>query len=230
VPSDGSSKNFWNRAARENAAWYIATKFDSESPEFFESGRREVDTFLDFAGVTLTEADTLLEIGCGAGRMTRRFVERAGAVIATDVSGEMLARAGANLAGATNVTFVEVSGDGDLLAADASVTAVFSYITMQHVPTVQAQERYFAEAIRVVAPGGWVLIQFRRSGFVARTIDGVGHVAHRLRGRQTFNRAWRGARLRTSAMLAHATTEVSVEILPLGRRHVWALARRSPSA
>lgn len=230
MPSDASSKNFWNRAARENAAWYIATKFDSESPEFFESGRREVDAFLDFAGVALTDSDTLLEIGCGAGRMTRRFVELAGTVIATDVSGEMLVRARANLGTATNVSFVEVSGDGDLPAADGSVTAVFSYITMQHVPTASAQERYFAEAIRLIAPGGWALIQFRRSGIVARTIDVVGHVAHRLRGRQTFNRAWRGARLRTSAMRSHATDTVTVRILPLGRRHVWALVRRAPLA
>lgn len=224
---EGTSKRFWNAAARENAAWYIATKFQSESPDFFESGRREVDHFLAFAGVGLAAADTVVEIGCGAGRMTRRLAELAGSVIAADVSGEMLQRAAANLTEHDNVGFVELSGEGDLPLADGSATAVFSYITMQHVPTAAAQEAYFASALRVLAPGGWALIQFRRSGLLPRLLDWVGHVRHRLAGRRTFGRAWRGSRVKESALLAHAASDISVKILPLGHRHIWALARRS---
>jgi SAM-dependent methyltransferase len=227
MQQEGTSKRFWNAAARDNAAWYIATKFQSESPEFFESGRREVDYFLSFAGVELGASDTVVEIGCGAGRMTRRLSELAGTVIATDVSGEMLQRAAANLADHDNVGFIELSGEGDLPLADGSATAVFSYITMQHVPTALAQETYFASALRVLAPGGWALIQFRRSGALPRLLDWVGHLRHLVNGRRTLDRAWRGARVRPSALLGYASSDVSVQILPLGRRHVWALAKRA---
>ncbi|WP_167136709.1 class I SAM-dependent methyltransferase [Diaminobutyricimonas sp. TR449] len=227
MQQEGTSKRFWNAAARENAAWYIATKFQSESPEFFESGRREVDHLLDFAGVALGTDDTVVEIGCGAGRMTRRLSELAGSVIATDVSGEMLRRAAANLVDHDNVGFIELSGEGDLPLADGSATAVFSYITMQHVPTSAAQEAYFASALRVLAPGGWALIQFRRSGVLPRLLDWAGHFRHLLRGRRTLDRAWRGARVRESALLGYAASDLSVRILHLGRRHIWALARRS---
>jgi len=224
---DGAaSKAFWNRAARDNAAWYIATGFDSESPAFFESGRREVNAYLDFAGLELGPADTVLEIGCGVGRMTHRLAELAGHVIATDVSGDMIARARKNLSVVDNVEFVEIAGDGELPGADGSTTAVFSYITMQHVPTARAQERYFAEAIRIMAPSGWVLMQFRRPGLVARILDWTGHLIHGLRGRKTFDPAWRGARVRAAALESHASSEVTVDILPLGRRHIWARARR----
>ncbi|WP_157155346.1 class I SAM-dependent methyltransferase [Diaminobutyricimonas sp. LJ205] len=224
---EGTSKRFWNAAARENAAWYIATGFQVESPEFFASGQREVDHFLDLAGVALGASDTVVEIGCGAGRMTRRLSELAGSVIATDVSGEMLQRAAANLADHDNVGFIELSGDGDLPLPDESATAVFSYITMQHVPTAAAQEAYFASALRVLAPGGWALIQFRRSGVLPRLLDWVGHVWHLFKGRRTLDRAWRGARVQESVLLGYAASDLTVQILHLGRRHIWALAKRS---
>lgn len=81
------SQNFWNRAARENAAWHIATGYTSESDEFFASGVREAAEFLAFAGLTVRPTDTLLEIGSGVGRMTRHLAALAGHIIATDVSG-----------------------------------------------------------------------------------------------------------------------------------------------
>jgi SAM-dependent methyltransferase len=219
------SKAFWNAAARDDAAWYIATRFTSESEEFFASGTFEVDHFLAEGGVAIRPTDRVLEIGCGAGRMTRRLAALAGSVIAADVSGEMLARAGRNVASEGSVTFVELSGGGELPIPDASVDAVFSYITMQHVPEAAAQELYFAEAIRVTRPGGWVYMQFRRAGIVPRLLDWTGHLAHRARGRRTLDRAWRGARVSRHALLDHASTSVSVDVRTSGRRHIWALAQ-----
>ncbi|MCU1424416.1 MAG: class SAM-dependent methyltransferase [Microbacteriaceae bacterium] len=221
-----TSKSFWNTAARENAAWYIATGFTSESEEFFASGDREVDVFLARAGLSLSPTDTVVEIGSGAGRMTRRLAALAGSVVATDVSGEMLSRARANLTGFPGVTFIELSGDGDLPLDSESVDAVFSYITMQHVPTAEAQARYFAEAIRVVKPGGWVYVQFRRSGLVPRLLDWAGHLAHRVRGRRTFDRAWRGSRVSVGTLRRLGTEHGQVTFLRSDRRHIWALATR----
>jgi SAM-dependent methyltransferase len=221
------SKRFWNDAAKQNAAWYIATAFTTESDEFFRSGAREVDSYLAFAGVSLNKSDSVLEIGCGAGRMTRRLSELAGSVIGTDVSGEMLKRAEANLASLSNVTFVEVDGDGHLPGRDESVSAVFSYITMQHVPSTEAQRLYFQESIRLLASGGWSLVQFRRGGLVPVALDWAGHVAHRISGRKTFSAAWRGARVRPKDLRSLATDSVRIQILPHGRRHIWALALKS---
>ena len=219
-----SSKAFWNAAASENAAWYIATKFSSETDEFFASGAREVDHFLSQGGVALAATDHLLEIGSGVGRMTRRFAQLAGRVTASDVSGEMLARARTNLAGVDNVDLLELSGEGDLPLPDDSVDAVFSYITMQHVPAAAAQERYFAEAIRVTRPGGWVYMQFRRPGLRLRVLDWVGHITHLTRGRRTLNRAWRGARVSERSLATAGASAGRLEFRSSGR-HLWALAR-----
>ena len=159
--------------------------------------------------------------------MTRQFADLAGRVIATDVSGEMLDRARANLTGLENVEYLEVSGYGELPVTDASVDAVFSYITMQHVPTASAQERYFAEALRLLGPGGWAYIQFRRSGLLPRMLDWAGHLGHLARGRRTLSRAWRGARISERTLLGYASERVSISIQPHGRRHIWVLARKA---
>lgn len=223
-----SSKAFWNAAAGENAAWYIATKFSSENDEFFASGAREVDHFLRQGGVAIGATDHLLEIGSGVGRMTRRFAQLAGRVTASDVSGEMLARAHSNLVGVDNVDLLELSGDGDIPLPTGSVDAVFSYITMQHVPTAAAQERYFAEAIRVTRAGGWVYMQFRRPGLRLRLLDWAGHLSHLARGRKTLNRAWRGSRVSERSLSRVGASAARVEFRHSGR-HLWVLARVEPS-
>lgn len=224
---DNGAKRFWNSAARENAAWYIATAFTSESAEFFASGAREVEQYLALAGVTIEPGAILVEVGCGTGRMTRHLATLAGRVKAVDISSAMLAGARKNLAGATNVDFVEVSGNGELPFDDDSVDAVFSYITMQHIPTAAPQLRYFAEALRITAPGGWVLIQFRRRGLVPRLLDWAGHLRHLLSGRRTINRAWRGARVSEQVLRSFAGDRIRIDILRPGRRHIWVLARVS---
>ena len=65
------SRTWWNRAAEEDAPWYIATTPDP----FFERGRRDVEELVAFCGLRPSRDKVLLEIGAGAGRMTRRFAE-----------------------------------------------------------------------------------------------------------------------------------------------------------
>lgn len=222
------SATFWNTAARENAAWYIA-KHNAASPEFFTQGAAETDTLLKLHGMEVRRDHTLLEIGCGVGRMTRRLAELAGRVIATDVSSEMLTRARQHLADLPNVTLVQLPGDGTLLSRDASVDLVFSYITLQHVPSAQAQLRYLTESIRLLRPGGQAVIQLRAPGLLARTNDWGSHIVHLLRGRRALAQAWRGTRLPLTALRRLARDDIQVEIRRIRRhkhRHIWFVARR----
>jgi SAM-dependent methyltransferase len=221
------SRGFWDQAARDNAEWYVATDFTNREA-FFAKGGQETDEFLAFCGVNIGCSDIVVEIGCGVGRMTARLAELARSVIATDVSHEMLERARANLAGRDNVTFRLVPGDGTLSeVADGSADVVFSYITLQHVPNVRAQLRYFEEAARVIGPGGRVAIQIRGDGLGARSRDWAGHVNHFLRGRRTLRPEWRGARVGDEQVLAVLRSgKMDAEVRRFGVRHRWVVARR----
>jgi SAM-dependent methyltransferase len=222
------SRRFWDRAASENAAWYVATGFTSEDEGFFRSGATETDALLALCGVPVGPEDAVLEIGCGVGRMTRRLSELAGQVIAVDVSTEMLNRCRTHLADRGNVEYLQVPGDGHLAGvADGSVQVVFSYITLQHVPSADAQLRYLSEGGRVLAPGGRMAIQVRALGPAARLLDWSGHVHHLMRGRSTLSRAWRGARLPDAGIREHLERAgVEARILVADRRHRWVVGQK----
>ena len=196
------SREFWDDAARHHAAWYVATGHERESEEFFVQGAVETDAFLEFCGVEPGPTATVLEIGCGVGRMTRRLAELFGHVIAVDVSDEMLRRCQENLSSQSNVTCLLVDGDGSLgCVGDGAVDAVFSYITFQHVPTRDAQLRYFDECARVLRSGGKLAVQIRSSALRDVVLSYAGHLVHVARGRRTLNRSWRGSRVAASVVV-----------------------------
>jgi SAM-dependent methyltransferase len=218
-----NSKRWWNRAACDDASWYIATA----SPPFFESGRRDTDELVAFCGLQPSKDKTLLEIGAGAGRMTQRFAELYGAVIALDVSDEMLRLARGNLAGVGNVEWVLGSGVDLEVIADRSVDDVFSYITLQHVPSRAAVLRYLEEAGRVLRPGGRGALQVRRPGALPWVVDLAGHLTHAAQGRRVWSAEWRGTRIRAARLLQAASSSgARVELRPRGRRHLWVLLSR----
>lgn len=222
-PAD--SRQFWDRAARENAAWYVATGFAAEDPAFFALGAAETDQLLGFCGVDLSGAERVLEIGCGVGRMTHRLAQLSAAVVAADVSPNMLTACRRNLAGFDNVEFTLLPGDGSLPGVEpASIDVAFSYITFQHVPSAAAQQRYLNEAARVLRPGGRLAVQIRGTSAIARALDWAGHVRHLLQGRPTMSVAWRGARLSDRQVAAAlAGTSVTASVRSFGRRHRWVI-------
>src|SRR5579872_6700762 len=86
----------WERRARENARHFVVTeKSHWSDEEFFESGQiamRE-DILIDLGNICQgrdPKEMRVLEIGCGAGRVTRAFAEFFGEVWAVDISPEMV--------------------------------------------------------------------------------------------------------------------------------------------
>src|SRR5580693_5497368 len=87
----------WDERARKDAFYYIASwRKDWDEASFWRSGeedyQRLVAPRLEACSFS-PPGKTMLELGCGAGRMTRSFARRFDSVIAFDVSPEMLSRA-----------------------------------------------------------------------------------------------------------------------------------------
>lgn len=151
-------KGDWNKRARDDARFYIATSVDGTEAAFDASGKRDVGHFFDGIEQLLHPQQDVLDIGCGIGRMDRHVAPRVRRLVGLDVSGEMVARARVRLADLGNVEFVE--GDGTSLRplADNSFGLVFSHIVFQHAPRYVALG-YFAEVHRVLRPGGEFVFQ-----------------------------------------------------------------------
>jgi len=102
---------------------------------------------------------SVVEIGCGAGRMTEWFSREFGTVFALDVSPEMIQLARERLSARHNVMLHPINGCDLAPLASESADLVFSYIVFQHIPSREAIASLFREAARVVRPGGKVKIQ-----------------------------------------------------------------------
>jgi SAM-dependent methyltransferase len=155
-------KTDWDAMARDNAAYYIYTapEFAStgafDQVKFFDSGRRDVDLMLDVLQVPANPAWTVLDIGCGMGRLTRRLQERYGKAIGVDVSAEMVAKARALN---PDLEFQEVSGSDLEPFGTGTFDLVFSFIVLQHVPRAALVLDYVTEIARVLKPGGIAALQ-----------------------------------------------------------------------
>lgn len=98
----------------------------------------------------------VLEIGCGAGRMTKRLAGDFTRVIACDVSEGMIEYARRQVT-APNIDW-RLSDGAVLPAPDGSVDAVFSCHVLQHLESCAVQLRYFREVYRALRPGGTFMI------------------------------------------------------------------------
>ena len=101
----------WDARAREAPEYYIATGQQQWRPEqFFTSGQVNVDNEIRADAHCIGRGKSLgrmraLEIGCGAGRMTRAMASPFAEVHALDISAEMIALARRNLSDLKNAFF-----------------------------------------------------------------------------------------------------------------------------
>lgn len=174
-----SMRREWDARAGKNAFYYIASwRNDWDVTGFLKSGEEDyqqlVAPVLYRFGLS-PEGKSMLELGCGAGRMTHSFAGHFGNVLAFDVSEQMLGRARVLLKEIPNVSFV--LGDGvDLgAAADESVDFAFSYLVLQHLPAENLVLSYVREILRVLRPGGLCLFQF--NGMKRPTMNWKGQFA-----------------------------------------------------
>jgi SAM-dependent methyltransferase len=143
--------------------------------EFVATGDQEVPPYLTVfglrpdaesvaAGATPTERQTLVEIGCGIGRMTCAFTREYGTVIACDLDPGFLERCHETVARFGKIDRLRTSRvvDGATLDLPPNTADVaFSYITLQHCDADDALG-LTSEAVRVTRPGGRIVLNYRR--------------------------------------------------------------------
>src|SRR5450755_2726802 len=106
----------WNRRARENARHYVVTgQHEWSDQEFFQSGQitLEEEILNDLPNVCQgrdPKVMRVLEIGCGAGRVTRAFARVFGEVYAVDISREMVRQAREAVAAFPNAHAIQNNG------------------------------------------------------------------------------------------------------------------------
>lgn len=210
----------WDQRARENAYHYVASDLASDSEEEFDrsglvSTEHAVVRDLErIAAGRDPKSMTVLEIGCGAGRMTRHLARIFGHVQAVDVSGEMIARARARLTGVTNVSLHHTDGIGLSDIGDVELDFALSYIVFQHIPDTEVIHGYIRQVAEKLRPGALFKFQVQGSPAV-----------------ETGDRdTWSGTRFSAmDAVRAARANQLRIEAFEgVGEQYFWLSMRRDP--
>ncbi|MFI5907520.1 class I SAM-dependent methyltransferase [Dactylosporangium sp. NPDC051541] len=119
-----------------------------KSAKWFEKVERHL---LPWALDGVPLGGNLLEIGPGFGATTRVLARDAGAMTVVEVNPKLAARLRDKVP--ANVTVLE--GDGAAMPLpDAGFESVVCFTMLHHVPSAARQDELFAEARRVLTPGG----------------------------------------------------------------------------
>jgi len=169
----------WDRRAHKNARHFVATgKTEWSDEDFFESGEQELreHVYTDLENICQGKDPqnmTVLEIGCGAGRVTLPLARFFGEVYAVDISRQMVRQARGALAGFPKVHIYRNNGRdlsvvrrrwwhrlgiGDKIQLDFA----FSCLVFQHIPNRTVIESYLCAVNRLLRPRG--LFKFQVQG------------------------------------------------------------------
>jgi SAM-dependent methyltransferase len=175
VDATAKMREEWDQRARENARYYIALAgADWSDEEYFESGRENVrrEILTDMGNICQgrdPKRMTVLEIGCGSGRITRALSEVFGQVYAVDISGEMIRQARESLRDRPNAHVFQNSGSDLSVLGNVKIDFAFSFIVFQHIPSREVIHNYVREVRRLLRPGS--LFKFQVQGWTNEQIE-----------------------------------------------------------
>ena len=113
------------------------------------------ETLLPWALEGVDVGADLLEVGPGPGRTTDVLRTLTDQLTAVEIDPELATALDARFSQAqSNVTVVEADGAA-MPFEDGRFSAACSFVMLHHVPTVDHQDRLFAEVARVLRPGAW---------------------------------------------------------------------------
>lgn len=154
----------WKLWGRRDPLWAVAAWADRDrdgstpwnDEEFYALGASDWEDFRRHWERYGLDRTAVVEIGCGAGRITRQLAKDFSSVLAIDVSDAMIEYARARVDG-PHVRY-ELVDAVQIPASDESLTAAFSTHVFQHLESRSDAEAYFREIARVLAPGGTAMI------------------------------------------------------------------------
>jgi SAM-dependent methyltransferase len=160
----------WNERALSNALYAIdASRRKWTVDDFYSRGPELVGLIVDPVLARLgvnPSGGTILEIGCGIGRLFAPLSQRFSRIIGIDVSDKMI-ELGKELC---SVPAIWIVGDGVSLKGieNDSVDHVLSYEVFQHIPQLTTIANYINEIARVLRPGATFQVHLRMGSDTGR--------------------------------------------------------------
>lgn len=156
----------WNDLGTMDPYWailsYEGTQFGKwDVDDFFRTGETQIAGVMEDAQRLGHPAgrETVLDFGCGVGRLTRAFASHFNTCHGVDISESMIAQARTLNQKYPNCIFTVSAQDNLRLFADDTFDMICSVIVLQHIPQREVIMSYVAEFVRVLKPNGLLVFQ-----------------------------------------------------------------------
>ncbi|MEM0955560.1 MAG: methyltransferase domain-containing protein [Pseudomonadota bacterium] len=147
----GNYKDTWNAVSDNVSEAKISVAGYTDESEFERTSRFTLQVLQQSVGVNAD--DTILEIGCGVGRMAHTLAPLCQRWIGADVSENMLAHARSRTADLGNVDYRPLNGWDLAGIENDSLDMVYCTVVFMHLDEWD-RFNYICEAMRVLRPGG----------------------------------------------------------------------------
>lgn len=147
-------KEHWEKLAKKNSKYYINSdkgRSISDS-DFRESGLKTYTKYI-LEDKLLQSRDTILDYGCGNGRLTEFMASDFKRVIGLDISETMIKEGKKRLSGFKNVELLEIDGE-TITLPNSSIDIVFSYLVFQHIKQKDMVINTYRQIFNVLKKGG----------------------------------------------------------------------------
>jgi SAM-dependent methyltransferase len=163
----------WESLAQRDPLWAILSAPEKKGnewdrAEFFQTGVAQIDQLMQ----TLRhheisfDSDTVLDFGCGVGRLSQALLPHFTAVSGVDVAPTMISLAKELNKDPERCHYFLNQQEGLKLFRDEQFCFIYSIIVLQHLPPGLAY-KYLAEFVRILRPNGLLVFQLP-SRFVSR--------------------------------------------------------------
>jgi SAM-dependent methyltransferase len=150
----------WDTFGRQDPLWAVLTEPGRHggrwvADEFYETGRRDIASVIDHLAKLDVPASrgTVLDFGCGVGRLSRALAGYFDRVVGVDIAPTMIEEARRRNADMSQCEFICNQRPDLKIFGDATFDLIYSDITLQHVPRRLSIE-YVREFLRLLVPGG----------------------------------------------------------------------------
>ena len=156
----------WEELAQFNPEWAVLSEPEARfggwnMDEFFRLGALQIERTMEVAtdlGLPRRRS-SVLDFGCGVGRLSRELSRRFERYVGVDISAAMIERARGLNSAFENCEFVVNEAPDLSRFPDAEFDAVVSFIVLQHIPDRALIRTYISEFARVLAPNGLLALQ-----------------------------------------------------------------------